>query len=952
MKHILSVALAAGIAIATAAETVPYKSDIGDLSSYDVDAAWVNINKGNRGSNGFTFDRPDMTNFTTPGTKGGMVHNFDTDYEANCWLISPGIDLTAGTEYTVTFWTKTDGSDNEAFKLCSGNEQTVDAMTNVLIDKPSYSHADDFEQQSVSFTPETDGAYFFGINCYSDIYTYNFHVTGFAVKVAGAEDPDPEPVDPPKEALPLPFEYTFADAAAFIDDWTSRHGDDAYSNNPWSLNAYSGWAEFDKAYGEKENNWLISPELVFDEAGTYMLTTVGMVNGKLEYLLGTDVNDFGSFTAFAELEAAEFDNDIQHDFPFTVAEAGKYRVAIRACAESGSYMGYRIKRVKVKANKPVPAMITDLKAEASALDELSVTLKWTNPDTDQAGQPLDAVTKVELYRNGALVKEFTDCAVGAAMEYTDAPAEAGVYTYHVLAYNANGAHDAVPAEVSAGYVGHPVVELPFSFNATANAGIAPMFTFGDADNDGVTWYFDTSWEYSKVFRIKAELIADLDDYLVTPYMKLEPGYYSFTHDIAARFNNFEAGYVTDRHNPAATFVKLHSEENIQEYGTQDKRYLLVVDEPMEIALAIHACGSSSSAAYLDLSVSEFGLEAAPLVPAAVNGLEVAEADGAKACVISWTNPTVDNAGRTLDAAMPLILTVKRDGEAIATLQGDGYLPGRECSYTDAAIEGLSQAVYTVEIANANGPSEDVAPEAALYFGDTVDMPYACSQFADWSLVNTGVSYYEWKRDDVDGTLVWSKYYGEGEDFALSPFFTFTEGDEYTVRATLCNENTDEMTVKFVSATVAREGYDTAVETFAIPALTIDMEYTATIKAAAAETLADDAAEPQADKTVTPGKRALGFGAVTTGLLRITGFSIDKKETDGTISTVVATAGALRYAAGKVSADREMAFTVADAAGRVLLTATGTEIDLTAFRGLLLVAATDAAGHTATLKINL
>ena len=161
-----------------------------------------------------------------------------------------------------------------------------------------------------------------------------------------------------------------------------------------------------------------------------------------------------------------------------------------------------------------------------------------------------------------------------------------------------------------------------------------------------------------------------------------------------------------------------------------------------------------------------------------------------------------------------------------------------------------------------------------------------------------------------------------------------------------------MTVKFVSATVAREGYDTAVETFAIPALTTDMEYTATIKAAAAETLADDADEPQTDKTVTPGKRALGFGAVTTGLLRITGFSIDKKETDGTISTVVATAGALRYAAGKVSADREMAFTVADATGRVLLTATGTEIDLTAFRGLLLVAATDAAGHTATLKINL
>ena len=34
------------------------------------------------------------------------------------------------------------------------------------------------------------------------------------------------------------------------------------------------------------------------------------------------------------------------------------------------------------------------------------------------------------------------------------------------------------------------------------------------------------------------------------------------------------------------------------------------------------------------------------------------------------------------------------------------------------------------------------------------------------------------------------------------------------------------------------------------------------------------------------------------------------------SAVVATAGALRYAAGKVSADREMAFTVADAAEQV------------------------------------
>ena len=48
-------------------------------------------------------------------------------------------------------------------------------------------------------------------------------------------------------------------------------------------------------------------------------------------------------------------------------------------------MVFRIGFVKVKADKPLPSLITDIKATADEAVGLLVALSWTNPELDNKG---------------------------------------------------------------------------------------------------------------------------------------------------------------------------------------------------------------------------------------------------------------------------------------------------------------------------------------------------------------------------------------------------------------------------------------------------------------------------------------------------------------------------------------------------------------------------------------
>ena len=87
---------------------------------------------------------------------------------------------------------------------------------------------------------------------------------------------------------------------------------------------------------QKEDNWLISPAIEFNEAGTYRLDVNGSFYGTMDFAIGNDKEDLAAFrTVHSISDASEYDSQLQ--IPFTIEVPGQYHVGFHAKAASGSH---------------------------------------------------------------------------------------------------------------------------------------------------------------------------------------------------------------------------------------------------------------------------------------------------------------------------------------------------------------------------------------------------------------------------------------------------------------------------------------------------------------------------------------------------------------------------------------------------------------------------------------
>lgn len=889
MKKLFTTLLAvAAMSSSLMAESVslPYKSDMfTDVSQ--MDEGWTKANSGNRRALVWEYDRDNTGSaLATPGTKSAACHNFDPDYEANCWMFSPEVTLKAGGNYTIGLWAKSKGSDAENFKICYGSEASVAAMTSTILDCPDFENPDDYVFKSAKLVPTENMTVRFGINCYSPANRNVLSVTGFTVSDEnGNTDVTVHPVQP-SEAAELPFTYDFTSSADFAKNWTTGRGEDSEVPGDWTVSEYSKWVILDDYNNKekKENNWLISQPLSFTEAGAYALKYTGLLNGKLEFLIGTTAENLDGYTSLGFKEDASFSNDEEYTLPFSVETPGEYRIAVRACADAHTSMGYRMKSLNVRSDKPVPALVSDLTAMASPMDELEVNLTWTNPAVDHLGNTLADITKLELYRNGTMIKDdFSNLTPNAFNAWVDRPEAAGIYSYHVVVYNANGCSDGTPMEVSAGFVGRPTAELPYSANSSEPADMTP-FTFVDGNNDGTTWKFieGTSWWYNET-SVKLPDGGTFDDYLISPYLHLTPGYYVFDYTVGCRFNSFEAGYVTDRHNPAETFVKLNEFLNWEEYSAPKGHTVFVVETEGDYALCIHAVGEVTNSSYYTVDMSSMSLEATQPLPVGIKEVTASDTPAAEGfdVTLAWTNPDVDNAGKPLGEDAGLVITVKRGEETIATLSGAEFGPGMECSYTD---KGVAEGEYTyfVQVGNANGTSEDRPVEVNLYVGPLLELPYSTENFSEWKTDED--AFYPWTVNETTGFASWEAMYGFSSYGIFSPYLSLDPDKQYEVQATFTG-NASQGVAFISSAKIANEAI-TKHHSFTIPEADKDHVFSAIVTAAdaAPEALADETQDNNEDArpqiAVPTGKILLGFCNDGGGKITLKAFSIKEHVTLG------------------------------------------------------------------------
>lgn len=110
---------------------------------------------------------------------------------ADDWLISPALQLEAGSSYAVVFRGHNKQSDKpEKIALMVGTAPTVEAMTQELIATVTLTKTEE-EEFSAIFKPSTSGKYYFGFHCVSEANRYRAYVDAFSVSSPiGQTSPD------------------------------------------------------------------------------------------------------------------------------------------------------------------------------------------------------------------------------------------------------------------------------------------------------------------------------------------------------------------------------------------------------------------------------------------------------------------------------------------------------------------------------------------------------------------------------------------------------------------------------------------------------------------------------------------------------------------------------------------------------------------------------------------
>lgn len=180
-----------------------------------------------------------------------------------------------------------------------------------------------------------------------------------------------------------------------------------------------------------------------------------------------------------------------------------------------AYPTVNLSKVAVTPQVLLPETATSLNAKAtpsSTEGHYDVTLTWTNPDNDNAGLPLESLARVEIKRDGQLLRTIDEnIKPGTEQSYsytTENADETGEHKFTVIVYNDNGCAEAEP------------ITRTLFIGAGRGLPYTADFTEWDILDNKNTWY---SWEGSTDRLSFNQMSGVADDYALSPYLWLEEG---------------------------------------------------------------------------------------------------------------------------------------------------------------------------------------------------------------------------------------------------------------------------------------------------------------------------------------------------------------------------------------------------------------------------------------------
>ena len=576
---------------------------------------------------------------------------------------------------------------------------------------------------------------------------------------------------------------------------------------------YGGRYSHFGSYDLESDDWLISPAIKLEAGKNYHVGFDTWKNDDFSSkTIELKLGKAASPEALTQQAIAAFDVEGQmhqtlRNETLKVDETGYYYFGIHDISEAGGYSVFADNFfVKNGPADGAPAAISDLKVQQDG-GEMRAIITFTTPTKAVDGSTLTTnLTKVEILRDGAVVKTIEDVALGSQQQVTDEGLSVGKYTYTAIAYNEQGFGQ--DGNVVSIFIAE-AKEIPYTVSF-ADPSVLDEINIIDANGDGTTWAWN---DYLDALSFSESYNADGDDYIVLMPIKAEAG-----HNYKVTFTG-STGYAAERFE-----VKAGRE------GTPEGLNLTVIaptafcsEEPTSFEgnftaeadglyyVAIHAISDMYNA---NLVACEITIEkgAEPTAPAACGLTVTAGEQGAKTAIITVTAPTKAVNGTDLTENLTRIELIS-DGKVIDTKED--VAPGAIIEMT-AAVEKPDYYTYQVLAHNASGAGL-LSEKVKTWIGQDLPGSFYGLQATDngqnidfsWTRVTEGQNGYYLNPDDVEYQILNAEF--DGWSYAYTDIVGSVKGaDHYTL-----DFNTDEGTQQLKTWGVkpvneAGEGYPQSV----------------------------------------------------------------------------------------------------------------------------------------------
>lgn len=313
----------------------------------------------------------------------------------------------------------------------------------------------------------------------TSVYDWNpetgLHIYQYGVTAIARQTPSEEGMSPNVVAgvAAVPYTESFTDSSV-TDLYTiiDANGD----GKTWTF--YSGDMASEASDDTDADDWLISPPVNMRHDNYYkvsidMRARSGQAPGKFELMFGSSPTP-GAMTQTIAGPAEVTRDDGGYTTYWGIVKVsgyeGKGYIGIHALTEAGNWWMYATNlRVSAPYDSSVPQAPAELTATADPNGTLSVTVSCKAPDKTLEGGSIGALEKLEIFRDGTLVKTFDNPTPGATVSFTDVVAEKGDHVYTAAATNWSGT--GLEAEVKT-FAGINMPAAPASAFAyeTANPG--------------------------------------------------------------------------------------------------------------------------------------------------------------------------------------------------------------------------------------------------------------------------------------------------------------------------------------------------------------------------------------------------------------------------------------------------------------------------------------------------